>query len=253
MVDNNDSSLNERADTPYNQWFSSPYFHILYKHRDYQKTQRFLDQLVDFLQANTSHKLLDLACGKGKHAIYMAKKGLDITGLDISANNLKYGNKFAHERLHFVEQDMRIPYVENHFDFVLNLFTSFGFFAEDTENLKVLEAVYTMLKPGGRFLLDFINPYVYEMNMMPYELTVVQGIKFQITQKIAQDMLIKGIHFHDVGQNFFFEEKHKMVSFDKFQEWFEASSLRLLQTFGSYDFEPFEQTDSERMIFLLEK
>lgn len=245
--------MNNRADDLYNQWFSSPYFHILYKHRDYQKTQRFLDQLVDFLQPSTTDKILDLACGKGKHAIYLAKKDLDITGLDISASNLKYGQKFAHEKLHFIEQDMRVPYVENHFDFVLNLFTSFGFFTEDAENLKVLESVHTMLKPGGRFFLDFVNPYVYELNMMPYELTVVQGIKFQITQKMEDGMIVRGIHFHDAGKNFFYEEKHKAVSYDKFQEWFAASSLNLVQTFGGYDFTPFEQADSERMIFLLEK
>ncbi len=253
MVYNNDSSLNERADTPYNQWFSSPYFHILYKHRDYQKNQRFLDQLIDFLQVNSSDKILDLACGKGKHAIYLAKQGLDLTGLDISADNLKYGKKFAHDKLRFVEQDMRIPYVENHFDIILNLFTSFGFYAEEAENLKALEAVHTMLKPGGRFLLDFINPYVYQLNMMPYELAVVQGIKFQITKKIERGMLIKGIHFHDADQDFFFEERRKIITYEQFQEWFEATSLRLVQTLGDYDFTAFEASDSERMIFLLEK
>ncbi|EAY24015.1 class I SAM-dependent methyltransferase [Microscilla marina] len=247
------TSQNEKTDEHFNQWFSSPYFHILYKHQNYQETQHFLDQLVDFLQPQPHHKLLDLACGKGKHAIYLSKKGLDMTGLDISENNLRYGQKFAHERLQFVQQDMREPYQENHFDFILNLFTSFGFYDQDAENQKVLDAVHTMLKPGGKFFLDFINPPVYERNLIPYELSVVQNIKFQVTQKVENGMLTKGIHFDDNGQDFHFEESIKLLSYDKFQEYIEASSLRLLQTLGGYDFSPFEEADSERMIFVLEK
>lgn len=249
----NNSSSNRKSDSIYNQWFSSPYFHILHKHRNYQEIQRFLDQLVDFLQPQPTQKILDLACGKGKHAIYLAKKGLDMTGLDISESNLCYGRKFAHERLQFIQQDMRIPYGEDSFDFILNLFTSFGFYNEDVENLKVLEAVATMLKPGGRFLLDFINPQVYEQALVPYELTVVQGIKFQITQKIEKEVITKGIHFSDAGRDFYFEENIKSISYEKFQDYFEASSLRLVETFGNYDFTLFEAEDSERMMFLLEK
>lgn len=241
------------ADEQLNQWFSSPYFHILYKNKNYQEIQQFLDQLVDFLALTPEHKILDLACGKGKHAIYLSKKGLDLTGLDISENNLRYGQKFAHERLQFVQQDMREPCQENYFDFILNLFTSFGYYDQDTENQKVLDAVYTMLKPGGRFFLDFINPPVYERNLIPYELTIAQGIKFQVTQKIENGMLTKGIHFDDNGEDFHFEENIKLLSYAKFQEHIEASSLRLVQTLGSYDFSPFEEADSERMIFLLEK
>ena len=253
MENLNEPSLNGKAVENTNQWFSSPYFHILYKHKNYQETQRFLDQLVDFLQPQPEHKLLDLACGKGKHAIYLSKKGLDMTGLDISASNLRYGRKFAHDRLQFVQQDMREPYKENHFDIILNLFTSFGFYPEDTENQKVLEAVATMLKPGGRFFLDFINPRVYEHSLIPYELSVVQGIKFQVTQKIEEGMITKGVHFHDNGQDFYFEENIKSLSYQRFQDYIEASPLRLVQTFGDYDFSPFEEADSERMMFVLEK
>lgn len=241
------------AEEPSNQWFSSPYFHILYKNKNYQETQLFLDQLADFLALTPEHKILDLACGKGKHAIYLSKKGLDLTGLDISENNLRYGQKFAHERLRFVQQDMREPYQENHFDFILNLFTSFGFYDQDAENQKVFDAVYTMLKPGGRFFLDFVNPPVYERNLIPYELTIAQNIKFQVTQKIEDGILTKGIHFDDNGQDFHFEESIKLLPYDKFREHIEVSSLRLVQTLGGYDFSPFEEADSERMIFVLEK
>ncbi|MCZ6900895.1 MAG: methyltransferase domain-containing protein, partial [Bacteroidetes bacterium] len=91
----------------FGEWFDSPYYHILYKHRDHEEARAFIDRLNIFFQWATSDKILDLACGKGRHSIYLNKQGLDVVGLDLSAENVKAAKTHENSRLHFYVHDMR--------------------------------------------------------------------------------------------------------------------------------------------------
>ena len=105
-------------------WFDTPYYHILYKDRDYSEAQLFMDNITNYLNLPEQAKILDLACGKGRHSIYLNQLGFDVTGADLSENSILEAKKAENDTLHFEVHDMRIPF-EDKFDAVFNLFTSF--------------------------------------------------------------------------------------------------------------------------------
>jgi SAM-dependent methyltransferase len=108
--------------------------------------------------------VLDLCCGQGRHSVELAIKGYSVVGVDSSRSLLDLVEKERlldeDAKLWLVEGDMRnIPLKENSCHAVINLFTSFGFF-HDEGNQQVLSSVASVLRPGGRFLLEYWNPYV---------------------------------------------------------------------------------------------
>ena len=104
------------------QWFDSPYYHILYKFRDSEEAQKLIDNISTRLAIPEGAKLMDLACGKGRHSIYMNTKGYDVTGLDLSKQSIQAASQKANDTLHFAVHDMREVYEEGTFDYVFNLF-----------------------------------------------------------------------------------------------------------------------------------
>jgi SAM-dependent methyltransferase len=102
-------------------------------------------------------KILDAACGKGRHSIYLNSQGYNVTGIDLSAKSINEASKFENDSLSFFEHDIRLPFRINYFDSVFNLFTSFGYFQKHVDNMACLSNFFNALKPGGYFLFDFLN------------------------------------------------------------------------------------------------
>lgn len=238
----------------FGEWFDSPYYHVLYKHRDYEEAQAFIDNLSAYLNLSPNHKVLDLACGKGRHSIYLNRKGLDVVGLDLSEQSIAYANQFANEKLHFEVHDMREFFAEEEFDFILNLFTSFGYFETKDEHLLAIQSVAKALKPGGVLVLDFLNPYTVINHLIPEEIKVIDGIEFHITKDISgKDYIIKNISFEDKGKSHHYQEKVKALRRTDFMEYFEKSELTVEHIMGNYDLEPYNAEKSDRMIFIVKK
>ena len=101
----------------FKSWFDSKYYHILYKNRNEKEAQIFIDNLISHLQIQKKSKILDVACGKGRHATYFNKKGMNVIGIDLSINNIKTAKKKENETLQFAVHDMRNPFKTNEFDF----------------------------------------------------------------------------------------------------------------------------------------
>ncbi len=110
----------------FENWFDSPYYHVLYKHRDFSEAELFIDKLIKYFNPNSNSRFLDLGCGKGRHSIYLNKKGYNAVGIDLSEENIAGASQFENENLKFCVEDMRNMDRTNQFDYVLNLFTSFG-------------------------------------------------------------------------------------------------------------------------------
>lgn len=237
----------------FGQWFDSPYYHILYKHRDHQEARNFIDNLISYFQFNPEDQILDLACGKGRHAIYLNKKGYDVVGLDLSEKNVAYAKKFKNDRLQFYVHDMRFPWPEAQFNYTLNLFTSFGYFETPGENQQAVYAIADGIKKGGKLLIDFLNPYTVINNLVPDETKVVNGIEFQIKKYVEREYIVKDIRFEDIGKSFHFQEKVKAIRRVRFLEYFEKAKLNVVDLFGDYDLNPYFAESSERMIFVLQK
>ncbi len=117
--------------------------------------------LVEKLELETSERVLDLACGHGRVALPLAERGLDVTGVDLSLRSIELARAAADSQglnVAFVRSDMREIDFDADFDAAYSLYTSFGYFEEESENQRVLDAVWRALRPGGRFLIDVLNP-----------------------------------------------------------------------------------------------
>ncbi len=124
-----------------------------------ERTSQEVDVVVKAGELKPEDKILDLACGHGRHSIELAKRGFIVTGLDYSEPFLekaKADAKEAEQNVRFVQGDMRLLPFNEEFDVVLTLFTTFGYFDDET-NQKVLDGINRSLKPAGRFLIDVIS------------------------------------------------------------------------------------------------
>ena len=235
------------------EWFGSPYYHILYKNRDSTEARLFLDKLIDYLNIQKEDRILDLACGKGRHAIYLNQKGLNVTGFDICQENIRDAQDNENARLNFHVHDMQFVFRKNYFNYIFNFFTSFGYFDTKAENESVVKAASDGLIDGGKLLIDFLNPYTVIHNLSPEEIKEVNGIRFHIIKQIDDGMIIKDIKFTDEGRNYHFFEKVKAIRRVEFLEYFENTGLEVIDIFGDYELNPYVADKSERMIFLLKK
>jgi SAM-dependent methyltransferase len=118
-----------------------------------------VEEILGLLRLPAGAAVEDLGCGRGRHAIPLARKGYRVTGVDISANMLRMACSRAERegvRVEWVKEDMRTFCRRDAFDLAVSLFTSFGYFS-DAENQKVLDNIARSLKEGGRLLLDLRN------------------------------------------------------------------------------------------------
>ncbi len=140
-------------------WFGPGYL-ALYDEYLAERTPVEIDQLEALLALRPPLRILDLPCGQGRHAIELARRGYEVTGVDLSPFLLKIAEERARAdgvRARWLSGDMRQPIAGERFDAVLNLFTSLGYFADEADDRKVVGAAAAMLVPGGRFVLEVIN------------------------------------------------------------------------------------------------
>src|SRR5258707_9221558 len=94
----------------YKEWFNSPFYHKLYFERDEEEAKAFLNKLIEHLRPRHGSRMLDLACGRGRHSRILASLGFDVSGIDLSPDSIAYAKKYEFEKLHFYIHDMRLPF-----------------------------------------------------------------------------------------------------------------------------------------------
>ena len=241
-------------------WFDSPYYPILYKNRDCSEAESFIRKLVDHLHLSpkdsspaSNLRVLDLACGRGRHSFSLNQLGFDVTGIDLSQQSIAYAKKCENDHLHFYVHDMRKLFRTNYFDAVLNLFTSLGYFEKEKDELAVIDSACKALKPGGIFILDFFNAGSVIQQLKPFEEITVEGIKFMIHKKSEGDFIIKQISFSDKGKEYHFEERVKALTLAHFEKYLSASNLKIVNLWGNYRLDAFNPLTSERLIIVAKK
>ncbi len=234
-------------------WFDSPYYHILYQNRDNEEAELFIDNLICFLEPGEKDTFLDMACGKGRHSVYLNKKGFPAIGIDLSQESIAYALQFENDTLHFYVQDMRKPFRINYFNYVLNLFTSFGYFEKEKDDLAVMQSAYKALKPDGVFVIDFMNVRKVINNLIQKEVKHVDGISFLIEKKVENHFIVKRIRFSDQGKNHDYYEKVKILTLNDFEKYLLAARLKIVNLFGDYNLSPFNEETSERLIIIAKK
>jgi SAM-dependent methyltransferase len=237
----------------FTDWFDSPYYHLLYKNRDLKEAEVFIDNLIDFLKPDTYARFLDLACGKGRHSVYLNKKGFEVTGVDLSAKSIKYASQYSNDKLEFYLHDMRYPCRINYFDYVLNLFTSFGYFNSDREDAAVVSAMKKELKHNGKIIIDFMNVTKVIPNLITDETKIIEGITFNIHKKMENNFIVKQISIEDKGNRYFFEERVKALQLGDFEKHLATHQLKILNLFGNYQLKEFNPQTSDRLIIIAQK
>ncbi|RZJ67615.1 MAG: class I SAM-dependent methyltransferase [Flavobacterium sp.] len=245
----NPAAVSNKPQKWYASWFDTPYYHILYKDRDYTEAQLFMDNITSYLNLPDDAKILDLACGKGRHSIYLNQLGYDVTGTDLSENSIREASKHANETLHFEVHDMREPFGQK-FDAIFNLFTSFGYFESDDDNFTTLKAIHESLSEFGFAVIDFMNVRNVIANLVPEETKTVEDITFNIKRFVEDNHIIKEIRFTDKGEDFCFSEKVQALTLEDFEVMMEKAGIYLLDIFGDYKLHKFHKTDSERLILV---
>ncbi len=233
----------------YASWFDTPYYHILYKDRDNAEADSFMERLTNFLQLERKDTILDLACGKGRHAISLSKKGFDVTGVDLSPSSIEFAKQFESQHLKFRVHDMCLPYPKK-FDAVFNLFTSFGYFENEEDNLRTIKAIKQELKPKGHGVIDFMNSEFVMKNLVPSEEKEIEGIVFKIKRYVTEGYIIKEINFEHNTVPFSFTEKVKALTMEDFEDYFKAAGMQLKHCFGDYHLNEFNKATSERLILI---
>tara|TARA_B110000879_G_scaffold22125_1_gene28537 strand:- start:297 stop:1031 length:735 start_codon:yes stop_codon:yes gene_type:complete len=232
-------------------WFNTSYYHTLYQHRDEAEACRFIDNLCAYLKIEQGAKILDLACGKGRHSIHLAKKGFLATGIDLAKESIIKAKASSISNVEFDVHDMRLPYKENEFDFVFNLFTSFGYFKNQQENIDVLKGVATNLKEEGFFVLDFLNATKVIKNLVSSENKTLDGIEFELSRSFDGANIIKDILVKDENQSFQFQERVSAFKLEDMEDMAIKAGLQIIATFGDYDLNPFLVNSSDRLILIM--
>lgn len=234
----------------YKNWFNSPFYPILYHNRDARDARLLLDNLLERLDFDAESTILDLACGRGRHSVYMNTMGYDVTGLDMSKTSILDASQHINHKLRFLVGDMRqIPYTAQ-FDYVLNLFTSFGYFEDHADHVKTLQSIKKALKPGGKFILDFFNASKLAKDLIEEETKESQGITFRIARTLADNKIRKQIEFEHEGADYYFEESVEAFSRGDFEKLLTETGFEILHCFGDYELNPYDEANSERIILI---
>ncbi|WP_178984857.1 class I SAM-dependent methyltransferase [Winogradskyella helgolandensis] len=233
----------------YASWFDTPYYHILYKDRDYTEAQTFMDNLTNYLNIPEHGKILDLACGKGRHSVYLNSLGYNVTGVDLSEQSIAHAKQFENKTLKFDVHDMSKPYPDT-FDAVFNLFTSFGYFEDENCNLETIKSIQAELNEFGFGVIDFMNTNSVIDNLIAEDVKTVEGIDFHQKRSVKDGYIIKDISFEADGEKFEFQERVKAFTLQDFETLFEKAGVYLLDVFGDYKLHKYHAKTSERMIMI---
>jgi SAM-dependent methyltransferase len=233
----------------FTSWFNTSYYHILYKDRNDADAQLFMQNITQFLKLPKETHILDLPCGKGRHSVYLNSLGYRVTGGDLSENSIAYAKQFENDHLRFKVKDMRQPFVGK-YDAVFNLFTSFGYFENDAEEILVLTNMKNSFLGDGVLVLDFLNVEKVRSSLVEKELKTVDGIDFHIEREIKDGFILKHISFTDKGKHHSYTEHVKYLDLEKFQAFFKEAELTLQHVFGDYQLSEFDPQTSDRLILV---
>lgn len=233
-------------------WFDTDYYHLLYRHRDHREAEAFIDSLLSYLAPPPNSRMLDVACGKGRHAGQLSQAGHYVTGIDLSLNSIREARKQESDRLRFYTHDMRQPFHMGHFDYAFNFFTSFGYFRTERENHKALRNIARSLKPGGLFVIDYLNAAWADRGISDERQLTLDGISFHTRKYREGRFFLKQIRVEDPARPgaLLFEERVERITAEHLTDLLTRSGLSLLASFGDYQLHPYEPATSPRMILL---
>jgi SAM-dependent methyltransferase len=244
MIDNNEWFVS---------WFNSKYYHILYADRSDDEAHNFIQRLKNHLSLNPNEKVLDLGCGKGRHSKTLSKFFTSLDGIDISKKNIAFAKSNKSKNQNFYLSDMRDFKMSNSYGYIFNLFTSFGYFDEISENIKVLENCYQHLKNKGLLIIDFLNAEKIKRTINNnQEIKIINNIIFEIDKYISNNYVFKKIKIIDGDSVLNFKEKVQLFELDDFIQMLKKTGFNEISAFGDYQMNSYN-SNSDRLILAAKK
>ena len=244
MIDNNEWFVS---------WFDSKYYHILYSDRTDYEAHNFIYQLKNHLSLDSKEKVLDLGCGRGRHSKTLSEFFKTLDGIDISKENIDFATSNKSKNQNFYLSDMRNFKMSNSYGYIFNLFTSFGYFDDLSDNVKVLENCNHHLKKNGLLIIDFLNANKIKKTIKNIqEIKTISNIIFEIDKYILNNYIFKKIKIIDGDSVLNFVEKVQLFELDDFIKMLEKTGFTEISAFGDYKMNPY-RSNSNRLILCAKK
>jgi SAM-dependent methyltransferase len=243
----------------YVNWFSSKLYLELYKHRNEDDARNLINLIQRVLPLKKCDKVLDVCCGAGRYSIELARRGFEVTGFDLSKFLISEAKKNfknlpeKYIKAKFLNKDMRKFDFKHSFDLAANLFTSFGYFSDDEENLLVIKNVSASLKKNGYFVFDFLNGNYLRKNIVPYDKKMFLGKEFTSKRTIEGDFVRKEITVKSGSKKINYEEVLKLYEIETLKKIFMKNSLKVIYSFGDYYGNKYSKEKSQRLILIAQK
>ena len=239
----------------YKGWFNSSFYHKLYFERDEKEAKAFIKKLIDHLQPAPGSRMLDVACGKGRHSKTLASLGFMVTGIDISFDSIAYAKQFEKDNLDFFVHDMRLPFWGNYFHYAFNFFTSFGYFKTRREHDDAIRTIAKSLRPGGKFIIDYLNVHYAEEHLRHNETKQIDGTTYAIHRWDDETHFYKKITVTDpsLTQPLEYTEKVAKFSLGDFTDMLAFQGMQVQEVFGDYQFNAYDIRKTPRLIIIAGK
>lgn len=249
------SSKRSRQETWFEHSFNKDYLY-LYAHRDSNEALLQVENAIKLVPFQPGQKVLDLACGGGRHMHAFAKLGADITGVDLSSALLERAKqRFAESQYEgsFIQADMRDLSFENHFDGVTMWFTSFGYFTDECDNALILQKIKRALKPKGWWWIDISNPAQLRRELIPESIRKINGPNGKATvreiREIDCNRVKKYIEIEDVKGRRHYIESVRLYESDEFDALAKEAGLKPLGLIGDYDLSGYSKLSPRQIWF----
>ncbi len=243
----------------YEDWFDSDAYELVYDQRDLSEARRLADLVERSVQPGPGAEVLDVGCGRGRHARILAARGYRVTGVDLSERALEAARRRAAREglaVTFRQADMRALPFKSAFDGAVNLFTTFGYFEAEADHQRVIDGIARALRPGGWFAQDFLNaPYLRE-HVVACSEREADGVRIvqrrRIVEAPAGPRIEKQISVYQNGRARTFSESVRLLAAADFRRMYAAAGLTVEATLGDYDGGP-HTAGSPRLILCARK
>jgi SAM-dependent methyltransferase len=240
----------------YKEWFNSEEYLKVYKHRDSAEAEDLVSLIQKNFNLSRGSSVLDMACGAGRHAIAFARRGFAVTAVDLSERLISEARDNTEEskvEINFIQSDIRDLNLSLHFDLAVNLFTSFGYFETDEENLEVIQKAYDLVNLGGFFVLDYLNKHYLVKNLIPSSKMRENGTTIIQNRTIRGNRVEKKITIEkdDVITDFY--ESVRLYDFTELKDILESKGFQIRKLLGDFNGNDFDESSSSRTIIFAQK
>ena len=240
----------------YTEWFNSENYLKVYSHRDESEAERLVELIVQTLSIKPDSKILDMACGSGRHAIIFAKKGFYVTAVDLSQRLMSEAKENAIQndvKIDFVLSDILDFETTERFNLTLNLFTSFGYFDNDEDNFRVILKANELLIDGGYFVIDYFNKNYLLKNLIPTSVFSENGLRITQNRIIEGNRVRKNISIESNGLVEEYYESVRLYNHDEMLTHIKKAGFNIFNEFGDYNGNNFNKESSPRLIIVAKK